>query len=259
MNIPAASVLRKYEHAGYVIFRNVLDGELVAEAYGHVDWLLSKHPDLRPEQLGHQLAIGDPFWIRLVSDDRLLDIVKLFVGPDIALFATHYICKPPKTGQAVLWHQDGAFWPLEPMSVITLWLAITDSDPENGCLRVVPGTHTKELKGLREPDDLDSVLRAEMDADPVDEDSAVDLVLRPGDISIHHPNIVHSSKANTSDRWRRALTIRYIPTSTRITEQAAASPYLLRGRAVDGVNSYLELPRFRAGDHMLFSGADTWR
>ncbi|MBA2296283.1 MAG: phytanoyl-CoA dioxygenase family protein, partial [Actinobacteria bacterium] len=172
--------------------------------------------------------------------------------------ATHYLCKPPRTGRPVLWHQDGAFWPLEPMEVTTLWLAITDSDPENGCLRVIPGTHTEELAGMQERDDVDSVLRRETDYQ-VDESQAVDLELRAGDVSVHHPNILHSSEANTSDRWRRALTIRYIPTSTRITDPDAASPFLLRGDAVDGVNQYRELPRFREDEHMAFAGAESWR
>ena len=258
MSTAAVDARRQYGDEGYVIFRNVLDRELIAEAYEHVDWLLAKHPELRPEQLGHRLAREDPFWLRLVSDDRLLDIAEQFIGPDIALFATHYICKPPKTGQAVRWHQDGAFWPLEPMNVITLWLAITESDPANGCLRVIPGTHTMELKGMKETDDADTVLRSEIAA-RIDDAEAVDLTLQPGDVSVHHPNVIHSSEANSSDRWRRALTIRYIPTSTRITRPDEASAFLLRGSAVAGVNDYGEATRFSAGVHMPFSGSDAWR
>ncbi len=183
---------------------------------------------------------------------------QLFVGPDIALFATHYLCKPPRTGRPVLWHQDGAFWPLDPVEVVTLRVAITASDPENGCLRIIPGTHTEELQGMRERDDVDSVLRRETDY-RVDESLAVDLELQPGDVSVHHPNIVHGSNANTSDRWRRALTIRHIPTTTRITEPEAASAFVLRGAGVDGVNEYRQPPRFRDGDHMPFAGYETWR
>ena len=48
---------------------------------------------------------GDPFWLRLVSDPRLLDIAEQYVGSDIALFQSHYICKEPRDGQVVLWHQ----------------------------------------------------------------------------------------------------------------------------------------------------------
>lgn len=251
------SARSRYETEGYVIFRDVLDDALIAEADAHVEWLLARNPELRPEDLGHRLARDDPFWLRLVADDRLLDIAQAFVGPDIALFATHYICKPPRTGRPVLWHQDGAFWPLDPMEVVTLWVAITNSDPENGCLRVIPGTHTEELKEMQEREDVDSVFRSETDYQ-VDEAQAVDLELRPGDVSVHHPNIVHSSSANTSDRWRRALTIRYIPTSTTITDRDAGAPFLLRGRAVAGVNDYLDRPRFRDGEHMRFAGAEAW-
>lgn len=257
MAATAVDVRRQYEEEGYVIFRGVLDRTLIAETDAHVDWLIGRHPELRPEQLGHRLSRDDPFWVRLVSDERLVDIAEKFIGPDVALFATHYICKPPKTGQAVRWHQDGAFWPLEPMEVITLWLAITESDPDNGCLRVIPRTHTMELEGMREAED-GSVLGSEIDAQ-VDEEHAVDLVLEPGDVSVHHPSIVHSSNANTSDRWRRALTIRYIPTSTRITQPGAASAFLLRGHAVEGVNVYLDRPRLQDGVHMPFSGDDAWR
>ena len=248
----------RYERDGYVIFREVLDPDLVAEADRHVDWLLAKHPGIGPDQLDHHLARDDPFWIRLVSDPRLLDIGEVFIGPDIALFATHYICKPPHGGRPVLWHQDGAFWPLEPMTAITLWLAVTRSDPRNGCLRVIPGTHTLDLQAMREQSDVDSVLGREIDH-AVDESQAVDLVLNPGDVSVHHPQVVHGSNGNTSERWRRGLTIRYIPTSTRITDPEAASPFLLRGQPSDSGNSYLPRPSFRDDRHMAFSGNEDWR
>lgn len=238
-------IRRQYEHDGYVIFRGVLDKDLLAAANEHVNWLLARHPDLRPDQLGHRLARSDPFWHRLVSDRRLLDLAELFLGPDIALFATHYICKEPRTGRKVLWHQDGAFWPLEPVHVVTMWVALTDSRADNGCLKVVPGSHTNSLLDMVEAEE-DAVLRSEIPVD-VDERDAVELVLAPGDVSVHHPNIFHGSDANRSGRWRRGLTIRYIPTSVEITDPEAASPFLLRGEAVPGVNTYLPAPDSDAG------------
>ena len=247
---------RRYDKDGYVIFREVLDPDLVAEANDHVDWLLERNPGLQPEDLGHELARSDPFWIRLVSDPQLVDIGELFLGSNIGLFATHYICKPPMTGRAVQWHQDGAFWPLDPVEVITLWVAVTDSTPENGCLRVVPGSHRTPLSKMRETLG-NSVLSAEIAVD-VDESDAVDLVLAPGDVSVHHPLMHHASKPNTSDRWRRGLTVRYIPTTTRITDPAAASPFLLRGSAPDGLNRYLPFPAYHPDVHMAFRGADSW-
>lgn len=89
-----STAVRKYRDDGYVIFREVIDRDLIREANDHVAWLQDRHPDLRGEELSHELVARDPFWVRLVADDRLLDIAALFVGPDIALFASHYIAKP---------------------------------------------------------------------------------------------------------------------------------------------------------------------
>lgn len=252
----ASEHLAQFEADGYTIFRDVIDPELVAEADAHVDWLLRRHPDLRPERLHHFLAVDDPFWHRLVSDGRLLDIAELFVGPDLALFATQYICKQPRDGQPVLWHQDGVFWPLEPMEVASLWLAVTDSTPDNGCLRVIPGTHRTEASPYRSSNEVANVLGAEIDRE-VDERDAVDLVLAPGDVSVHHENIVHGSNANHSDRWRRGLTIRYVPTTTRILEPEKASPFHLRGER-GNVNTYLDVPVYVPGLHHPFAEADRY-
>ncbi len=247
-----------FDRDGYVIVREAIDSGLVAEAQRHVHWLIAKNPGVRPEQLHAHLAWDDPFWIRLISDDRLLDIAQQFVGPDIALFATHYICKPPRTGQAVLWHQDGSYWPLDPMEVVTLWLAVTDSTPENGCMRVIPHTQHLTLESVQTRTDVDNVLGSSMNPDHVDEKKAVDLILRAGDVSIHHPNLVHGSEANTSDAWRMGLTIRYIPTSTRLLKPEMAAPFLLRGKGVPGINEYRQRPRYRKDDHMPFAGCESW-
>lgn len=258
----ALSPRASYERDGFAIVREVLDLDLVAEANAHVDWLLAKHPALRPEHLHHTLCQHDPFWIRLVSDERLLDLAEQFIGPDIALYGTHYICKPPYDGQAVLWHQDGSYWPLEPMEVVTLWLALTDTTPENGCMRVIPGTQDMDLQALRQRTDIPNVLNSGMDDAIVDESRALDCILAPGDVSVHHPNVIHGSNANTSPRWRRGLTIRYIPTTTRIVlvePGVHPSAFHLRGAAPEGVNAYNPRPVYREGEWMSFRGCDSWR
>jgi phytanoyl-CoA hydroxylase len=246
----------EYDDQGYTIFRNVLDQDLIREAGDHVEWLQKKHPELRPEMLGHTLVPDDPFWVRLISDDRLLDIVEQFIGPNIALFASHYICKAPFSGQPVLWHQDGSYWPLDPMEVVTLWLAVDDSDSENGCMRVIPGTHKLALQEHKQNDQVESVLGTEIPVDFVDESLAVDFVLKKGDVSVHNPQIVHGSNANTSPRRRCGLTIRYIPTTTKLLEPDKGCLFHLRGDAPAGINSYLKRPVYRPGDHFPFRGAE---
>jgi phytanoyl-CoA hydroxylase len=262
----AISVTEQYDREGYVLLQHVLDPDLIQETSDHIAWLQGKHPDLRPEQLGHWLMTDDPFWVRLVGDDRLLDIAQQFIGPNIALFASHYISKPPYDGQPVLWHQDGSYWPLEPMEVVTLWLAVDDSTPENGCMRVIPGTHTQGLQQMKPRTDVANVLSSGMDSELVDEARAVDCVLAAGGVSVHHPNLIHGSNANHSPHRRAGLTIRYIPASTRILLRGKLTPegrwpsaFLLRGEAVPGVNDYNPRPRYVEGRHMPFRGCENWK
>lgn len=250
-------ILEQFHRDGYVIFRDVIDQQLINEASDHVEWLGRQHPDVRPEQLGHVYLRDDSFWVRLISDDRLVDIAQQFVGPDIALFASHYISKPPYSGQPVLWHQDAAFWPLDPMEVVTLWLAVDHSTPENGCVRLVPGSHVQPIESLRSNNDVDNVLGAEI-AVEVDESRAVDMVLRPGDVEVHHPNIIHGSNANTSPLRRCGLTIRYIPTSTAITDPERPYPSAFHLRGNPGVNSYQPRPVYVEGRHFPFRGSEDW-
>ncbi len=169
------------------------------------------------------------------------------IGRDIALFASHYICKPGGDGLQVLWHQDGSYWPLKPMDVITIWLAVDASTPENGCMRVIPGSHLGTLiphRAHQKP----AVLGSELPEQGLDTTSAVDLVLEPGDISIHHPLLIHGSSANNSPRRRCGLTIRYIPTSTEITRDDWRS-CLLRGESRPGINRYFTRPEYDPNLH----------
>ncbi len=255
------NLAESYEQNGYVVVREVLDADLVAEGRDHIEWLLQKNPQLRPEQLGHHLMTQDAFWVRLVSDERLLDVAEQFLGPDLGLFASHYIAKPPLTGKAVPWHQDGSYWPLDPMRVITFWLALDRSDEKNGCMKVIPRTQHKRLMSKDEYVDQgeESAFAVAMDPSMIDESEAVNLILEPGDISIHHPNVFHGSHTNTSPRWRRGLTIRYIPSSTRITREAPhPAAFIFRGQGFANGNGWNPLPAFNAETSIPFADQVAW-
>ncbi len=258
---PLPDLTTPFYEDGYVIARKVIDPDLVGELVTHVEWLQQKYPEVRPEQFGGDALNlkNDPFWVRLVGDDRLLDVAQQFVGPNIGLFASHYIAKPPFDGQPVLWHQDGSFWPLEPMEVVTLWLALDDVDAENGCMQVIPHTQHLDLQKLQVRGDVANALGASMDETLVDETLAVDILLKAGDLSIHHPNVIHGSKPNTSSRWRRGLTLRYIPSTTRIVSDGPWAMALhLRGTPVPGVNTYQPWPDYLEGRDLPFRGAQDW-
>jgi ectoine hydroxylase-related dioxygenase (phytanoyl-CoA dioxygenase family) len=260
-----SDVRKVFDENGYVVVRQALDPNLVAEMGQHIEFLMKHNPGVRPESLGHTLIPDDPFWCRLISDPSLLDIAQQFIGPNIALFASSYFSKPPFDGLPVPWHQDGNYWPLDPQdAVVSLWLAADDSTPENGCMRVIPGTQDMQFQ-QHVPVSGRNALGSKLPAEFVDESKAVDVILKAGDVSIHGPNIIHGSNANTSPHRRCGLTIRYIPTSTRITRGIRGWPdeqwpccFLLRGKAVPGVNEYVQMPKYVAGKHMPFRGCERW-
>ncbi len=233
-----------YERDGYVIVRNVVSCELMREAEQHVHATIARHPGVAFDKL-HQMPFyrEDPFYLRLIRQPQLLDIAAQSLGPDLALFATGYIIKSPGSSMAVLWHQDGSYWPLEPMEVCTLWLAITESKVFNGCMRVIPGTQHLDLQALKERKDKESLLGTSMDESLVDKSKAVDLELDPGDVSMHHPNVIHGSNANQSPtHWRLNLVIRVIASSTKITDPNWPGVFHLRGQRRPDVNRYLPEP-----------------
>ncbi|MDR3517146.1 MAG: phytanoyl-CoA dioxygenase family protein [Azospirillaceae bacterium] len=251
-------IIERYNCDGFAILRGVLDADLIDEACRHVAWLCEQYPDLRPEHLHHPLMRDDAFWVRLVTDARLLNIARAVLGPDLACFTAHYICKPAHDGHAVLWHQDGAYWNLEPMNALTLWVAIDRSGPDNGCLRMLPGTHRQPLLPILPRNDVPNMLASSMDVGAFDLANAVEIHLEPGDVSIHHSHIVHGSEANTSAYRRCGLDIGYIPTSTMISNEALyLDPILACGRPGPS-QRYRPWPGFDEGKTIAFRGHETW-
>ena len=223
---------KEYDEKGYVIVRKAIDADLAGETAAHVHWLAERNPGVRPERFMHDMLVTDPFMHRLVSDARLVDIVEQFLGPNIAMWAAHYIAKPPKHGQKVLWHQDGCLWPLDPVEVTTIWLAATESTRENGCLRVLPRTQDIHLLSRHErvdAQDGNNVLGVTVHPSLIDDSDVVDLELERRAMS---PCTIRASSTGrtptTSDKWRIGLTLRYIPTSTRVMREGDR-PILVRG------------------------------
>ena len=109
-------------------------------------------------------------------------------------------------------HQDGHYWPIEPLATCTAWIAIDDSTVENGCLRVIPGSHAqRRLFAHQKLDREDVVLNQSVADDALDETSAVDVQLSAGQLSLHDVYLVHGSNANRSTRRRAGVAIRYMP------------------------------------------------
>lgn len=147
----------------------------------------------------------------------LLDAVEGLIGPNILVFASRFWIKGGGDGSYVSWHQDSAYFGLDPHELVTAWVALTDSNRGNGCMRVLPGSHTGPAFSHNETYDEKNLLARGQAIEGVDETGAVDLELEAGQFSLHHERIVHGSLPNETDRHRIGLALFFIPTSVRST------------------------------------------
>ncbi|WP_082190581.1 phytanoyl-CoA dioxygenase family protein [Bradyrhizobium pachyrhizi] len=156
--------------------------------------------------------------------------------------ATGHFDKKPRDPSFVSWHQDGTYWGLSEPSVVTAWIALTPSNRNNGCMRVIPGSHHQGQLPHRDTDDKNNLLSRGQDVEvKVDEADAVDLELRPGQISLHHTMLIHGSKPNFSDTRRLGITIRYVAAHVSQTSGFKDSATLVRG--TDKHRNFVAEPR----------------
>jgi non-haem Fe2+, alpha-ketoglutarate-dependent halogenase len=169
---------------------------------------------------------------RLIRHPAILDAVEALIGTDILVWNTAVLIKPPQNRDFVSWHQDVYYWGNHPDHVVGAWLAITDSTPENGCVRVIPGSHDRGILPHRDTFGADNMLSRGQQIDaPPGEDRAVDMVLRPGEMSLHHTRMIHGSRPNRSGGTRMGLVVTYMAPATQMTGPRTGAT-LVRG--VDG-------------------------
>ena len=165
----------------------------------------------------------------LVHHPAVLDAVESVLGPDLLCWNTNLFAKEAASAGFISWHQDSTYWGLDPSDVITAWVALSPSNPTSGCMRVIPGTHTVDQLPHVDTFHKDNLLsRGQEIAVEVDRAKAVDIVLEPGEMSLHHIKIVHGSEPNRASDRRIGLAIRYIPTYVRQTK-VRDSAMLVRG------------------------------
>lgn len=166
----------------------------------------------------------------LARQPAILDAVEALIGPDILLFHTTVWFKDGGTENFVPWHQDATYFGLAPFEHVTAWAALTPSTPSNGCVQVLPRTHTNGQRGhLDQPDERAMLSRGQTLNAALDDAHAVDLAMQPGDVSFHHTLLAHRSGPNRSDAPRIGVGLSYIPAHVKHIGQTRLSATLVRG------------------------------
>jgi hypothetical protein len=201
-------------------------------------------PSVRPEAMDVP-HFTDTALFEWLFSDAVLDLVEPIIGPNIALWSSHFICKPKGDGKRVPWHEDSSYWRgrIDPMTVCTVWLAIDASTVENGCMYVVPRTHDNGYSDYEPVDPTKNVFSSEITPSQRRDQLAKPIELAPNYASLHDGKLIHGSPVNNSDKRRCGYTMRYMPTSVKMAPQEGAvwphQIYLARGRDLAG-NSYAD-------------------
>jgi ectoine hydroxylase-related dioxygenase (phytanoyl-CoA dioxygenase family) len=157
-----------------------------------------------------------PSFAALVRHPRIIEAVSQIIGPDILMWGSGLFIKDPNSRSFVSWHQDLNYWGLDGDREVTAWFALTPSNLENGCMRFVSGSHAMKVVPHVDsfaPDNL--LTRGQEIAVEVDEASAVDVVLRAGQVSFHHGHLFHASGPNATSARRVGVAIRYVAPSMK--------------------------------------------
>ncbi|SRR6266545_916710 len=191
--------------------------------------------------------IADRRLLEFLLHPAILDLVSAVCGPDIVLGSSHLFAKRPRIGKATPWHNDTAYlqrFLTAPEQAVNVWISIDGSHPGNGCMRVLPASHRLTLSHLHVPiPDSDQYVLSRHLPD-VDDAKAVDVVMRPGHASLHHPSILHGARPNTSETARTGLVGRFLPAYVKVLEPLPQGHELWLARGCShGLNHYRHWPQ----------------
>ncbi|MDE2126081.1 MAG: phytanoyl-CoA dioxygenase family protein [Armatimonadetes bacterium] len=242
----------RYANDGYLVMDALVSAEMCAELRERVDELI--HAEAVPNGIVMQveprvergerraasrahairkidgLAVNDPLFRALTAHGAILDVVKALLGPNLKLFRNSLLLKPPSVGSAKGWHQDSPYWPIQPMALCSLWLALDDATTENGCMVVLPGQHMRGPLAHQAVCD-DYVIEDGL----IDPAMGVAVPMPAGSGLFFHSLLPHYTAPNTSSHWRRAMVLSFMSADSRYTGDGPGPVYAhVAGETLEG-------------------------
>lgn len=172
----------------------------------------------------------------------VLDAVEAILGPDIVLWRSNFWCKQPNDPE-VPWHQDLTYWPIEPVINVTAWLALDATTVENGCLQLIPGSHSQIWPTTTLTGDP---LRDTVAPGCIDGTLAINALLEPGEFVLFSEKLLHRSGPNLTQRTRLGLAARYTVPLVRVDHARLLDGrhrnIVVRGCVTNGLNMLQDPP-----------------
>ncbi|MBN35176.1 MAG: phytanoyl-CoA dioxygenase [Rhodospirillaceae bacterium] len=180
----------------------------------------------------------------LAHDPRLLDVIEDLIGPDFLATTSVLFIKEPQHEGFISWHQDGTYMGLEPDDGVTAWIALTESNLENGCMAMIPSSHTGGIRPHHDRFRDNNLLTRGQEIEGVDKGCAEPLILKPGEVSFHHSRTIHGSQPNRSTDRRIGFAVQsFVRPEVR---QVKAEGFAQHGRGRTDRSTMTLLPRAQA-------------
>jgi|TARA_Y100001970_G_scaffold292268_1_gene432851 non-heme Fe2+,alpha-ketoglutarate-dependent halogenase len=236
--------IKQYEEKGFVSPVEALTKEEAIEIKDEIEFIEKKWPRELNGLGRNYVHLISPIFDKVVHSSKILDAVESIIGENILVCGTTLFVKNPDKKEYVSFHQDSKYIGLEPYNWVTVWIAVTDADEENGCMRMWSGTHKENLKHHTEKFDQGNLLTRGQTVENVPLEKTEPVILKAGQMSMHHPKIVHGSGINKSHERRIGFCIQsYIGTNV---DQVLGKMYVQQARGNDKFNYHKHVERVKS-------------
>ena len=245
--------LDHYKNKGYISPVNALSSIEAKEIRDEIEKIEKNWPKALEGINRNYVHLISPVFNKVCLNKNILDAVESIIGKNILICGTTLFIKNPKEKGFVSFHQDAKYIGLEPHNWVTVWVAITDANEKNGCMRMLSGSHKENLRHHEEKFDENNLLTRGQTIKNVSLDKTEPVILKAGQMSLHHPKIVHGSGLNYSDDRRIGFVIQsYIGSNV---DQVLGKMYVQKARGEDKYkyHEYSNIPSELMGKEEVIS------
>ena len=231
MTLLTSKQLKDYEDYGFVAPIDVLTLDEANEIKTEIEKIENRWPDALNGLGRNYVHMISPIFDKVCHNSKILDAVESIIGKDILVGGTTLFIKDPDNKGFVSWHQDAKYIGFEPHNWVTAWLAVTDANEENGCMRMWSGNHKEKIQEHKDTFNESNLLTRGQTVQNVPLEKTIPNELKAGQLSLHHPMIVHGSTPNRSNSRRIGFVIQsYIGANV---EQVIGKVYVQQARGTD--------------------------
>ena len=241
MSFLSPAQLKQYKDEGYVSPIDALSKDEALEIREEIELIEKKWPKELDGLGRNYIHLISPIFDKVSHNPKILDAVESIIGRDILICGTTLFIKNPNEKGFVSFHQDAKYIGLEPHNWVTAWIAVTDANEENGCMRMWSGSHKDELKYHNQKFDENNLLTRGQTVENVPIKETTPVILKAGQMSLHHPTIVHGSGLNRSNDRRIGFVIQsYIGSNVN---QVLGKMYVQQARGKDNYSYHEHVSR----------------